>query len=323
MAQTTQGTEEADPESLHQHNPMRGILLKVSAVCLFTVMASLIKAASAEVPPGEAVFFRSFFAMPVIVGWLALRGDLKTGFKARRPMGHVWRGLIGVSAMGCNFAALGLLPLPEVTVIGFAAPLMTVVLAALLLGERLRIFRLSMVFLGLIGVMVVMWPRLNVNALSDAAMLGVILVLCSAALRALAQIHIRRMVASEETSAIVFYFSLSATGFSLLTLPFGWVMPDWNVLAMLVAAGFIGGVAQIFLTSAYRFAGAALVAPFDYASILFAVLFGYVFFDEVPTLSVISGAAIVIFAGGLIIWRERQLGLRRGRARKAGVTPQG
>lgn len=301
---------------------LRGIAFKLASVLLFTVMAALVKAASATVPPGEAVFFRSFFAMPVILVWLALRGDLATGLKVQRVGGHVWRGLIGVSAMGCGFGALGLLPLPEVTVLGFAAPLLTVLLAALILGERLRLFRLSAVALGLVGVCVVLWPRLGGADLTDAALLGVGLALASAGLRALGQILLRQLVATEETSAIVFYFSLTATLFSLLSLPFGWVWPAPEVWAMLIGAGLIGGVAQILLTTAYRFAGAAVVAPFDYASILFATLFGIVFFDEVPTLAVLGGAAIVVAAGVLIIWRERQLGLARGKARPT-MTPQG
>lgn len=303
-------------------NPTRAIALKLTSVVLFTIMASLIKATADVVPTGEAVFFRSFFAMPVIVGWLWMRGDLSTGLKAKSWVGHSWRGLLGVSAMGCNFAALGLLPLPEVTAIGFAAPMLTVFAAAVLLGERLRLFRTACVLLGLVGVMVVLWPRLSLDSLEGAALFGVMLVLASAALRALVQVQIRRMIQVEETSAIVFYFSLTATLFSLLTLPFGWIWPAPWALVMLVASGLIGGVAQIFLTSAYRFAGASVVAPFDYASILFAIVFGWVFFAEAPTAMVILGSSIVVAAGGLIIWRERQLGLRRGQAR-SNMTPHG
>lgn len=302
--------------------PLRGIALKLLAVFVFAIMASLIKATSDDVPPGQAVFFRSFFALPVILGWLALRGDLSTGLRTRRPLGHLWRGLIGVSAMICGFAALGLLPLPEVTVLGFAAPLMTVVLAAIFLGERLRAFRIGAVLLGLVGVLAVMWPRLTLADVDNAAALGVSLVLMSALLRAVATIHIRRLVATEQTSAIVFYFSLTATVLSLASLPFGWTAPPPTAVAMLVGAGLLGGLGQIFLTSAYRNAEAALLAPFDYAAILFAILFGAVLFDELPSVSVIVGSVIVIFAGILIIWRERQLGLKRGTAR-AGLTPNG
>ncbi|WP_299929248.1 DMT family transporter [uncultured Pelagimonas sp.] len=303
-------------------SPFRGIALKLCSVFLFTIMASLIKATADLVPPGEAVFFRSFFAMPIIVGWLAIRGDLKTGFKVKRPIGHFWRGAIGVTAMGFGFASLGFLPLPEVTAIGYAAPMLTVIFAAVLLGERLRVFRMAAVVLGLVGVVVVMWPRLSVDEIDDVALLGVICILISAVLRALAQIHIRKLVATEETSAIVFYFSLTATLFSLLSLPFGWTWPGMSAVVMLIASGLVGGIAQIFLTASYKHAEAALLAPFDYASILFAILFGYVFFDEVPTQMVLAGSAIVMAAGGLIIWRERQLGLKRGKARP-GMTPQG
>jgi len=302
--------------------PLRGIALKLGSVFLFIVMAALIKATSQDVPPGEAVFFRSVFAVPVILGWLAWRGELSTGLRAERPMGHVWRGVIGVSAMGCNFAALGMLPLPEVTAIGYAAPLMTVLLAALLLGERLRAVRMTAVGIGLCGVLIVLWPRLSVDAVDRVAALGAALVLASAALRALVQIHIRRLVRTEGTSAIVFYFSLTSTGIALLTLPFGWTLPGPEAALMLVTAGVLGGIAQILLTSAYRGAEAALLAPFDYASMLFALIIGYSVFGEVPTGTMLLGAGIVMAAGGLIIWRERQLGIERGKARP-GMTPHG
>jgi drug/metabolite transporter (DMT)-like permease len=140
--------------------------------------------------------------------------------------------------------------------------------------------------------------------------------------RALAQIHIRRLVATEETSAIVFYFSLSSTCLALLTLPFGWVWPAPHVVVMLIGAGLMGGIAQIFLTSSYRYAEASVVAPFDYAAILFSIVFGMLLFDEWPTVSVLIGSGIVVLAGLLVVWRERQLGLQRGKARP-GLTPQG
>ncbi|WP_273523190.1 DMT family transporter [Rhodosalinus sediminis] len=302
--------------------PGRGIALKLVSVLLFIVMASLVKATSGHVPPGQAVFFRSFFAMPIIVVWLAARGDLSTGFRVESRIAHVWRGLIGTAAMGCGFAALGLLPLPEVTAIGYAAPLMTVLFAAALLGERLRLFRLTAVGIGLVGVLVILWPKLSLGDPTDLAVIGAGLALASAALRALAQIQIRRMVQHEETSAIVFYFSLSATGFALLTAPFGWVWPAPWEAGLLIAAGLIGGVAQIFLTSAYRFADASVVAPFDYASMLFALAIGYAIFDEVPTWPMLAGAALIILAGVVIVWRERRIGLARGKARE-GLTPHG
>jgi len=305
--------------------PLKGIAFKITAIALFSVMAAMIKATADSVPAGQAVFFRSFFAMFVIFIWLLQRREMPQGLRVNNAMGHVWRGVIGTTAMAMNFAALGLLPLPEVTAIGFAAPLMTVIFAAMFLGEEVRAFRLTAVGIGLIGVCVVLWPRLTIfdaDQASAVATIGVMLVLGSALFRALAQIHIRKLVQTDQTSAIVFYFSLTASCLSLLTLPFGWIIPTLEQAALLVTAGLIGGVAQIMLTSCYRFAPASVVAPFDYVAMLFAIVIGYVWFSEVPTPQMLIGASIVISAGILIIWRERQLGLQRGKARP-GITPQG
>ena len=145
-------------------NPLRGIGLKVLSVTVFTTMAICIKASAPHVPPGEAVFFRSFFAIPVIVGWLVWPRDLRHGLDTRYPLGHLWRGLVGTSAMGLGFTALGLLPLPEATALGYAAPLLTVIFAAMFLGEQVRVFRLTAVVVGLVGVVIVLSPRLTAAA---------------------------------------------------------------------------------------------------------------------------------------------------------------
>lgn len=298
--------------------PLRGISLKLAAVMCFIVMISLIK--SADVPAGQAVFFRSFFAIPVILGWVAMRGELRTGLKVQSVTAHGLRGALGTLAMGTNFAAIVLLPLPEVTALGYASPLLVVVFAATFLHEKVGAFRFGAVALGLAGVMVVMQPRLSLGVsgtVEVTQMLGVVLVLFGATCGALAQVHIRNMVQVEQTSAIVFFFSLTASCLALLTLPFGWVVPTGGQAVALVTCGLIGGLGQILLTSSYRFADASLVAPFDYASMIFAVLIGYFVFAEVPTAQTLVGAAIVIVAGVIIILREHYLGIQRGKARQA------
>ena len=108
----------------------------------------------------------------------------------------------------------------------------------------------------------------------------------------------------------------------LLTLPFGWVMPDARTFALLVTTGFLGGIGQIFLTSAYRYGEASLVAPFEYVSMILSVAIGWFLFSEAATPVMLAGASLVILAGILIIWRERKLGLERNRQRKV-MTPQG
>lgn len=300
--------------------PLRGILLKLLSVTIFLVMSSCIKSVSDHVPTGEVVFFRSGFAMPVILAWLGLRGDLGTGLRTAIPLGHALRGIMGTMGMASGFAGLALLPLPEVTALGYASPLLTVVFAALLLGERVRLFRLSAVALGLCGVLVVLMPRLTAFSGGGAdriEAIGALIVLGGAVFSALAQIQVRRLVATERISAIVFYFFVTATTLSLLTLPFGWVWPTAAEAALLISAGIAGGLGQILLTAAYREADASLVAPFEYASMVLAILVGYVVFTETPDTATLSGGGVIVVAGLLILWRERQLGLERARQRRA------
>ena len=304
--------------------PLRGIALKLGSVLVFIVMSSMIKATADHVPAGQAVFFRSAFAIPVIVVWLIWRHELSTGLRAASPIGHVWRGFAGTCAMGLGFAGLGYLPLPEVTAIGYAAPLLTVIFAAMFLGEDVRLFRLSCVALGLMGVLIVLSPRLTVldGPASHAEAFGAMLVLGGAVFAALAQVFVRKLVHTEKTPAIVFYFSLTATVLSLATLPFGWVWPSPLEWGLLIGCGLLGGVGQILLTSSYREADASLVAPFDYASMIFALAIGWFVFAEMPTQTMLIGAALIILAGILIIWREHRLGKDRAQQRKV-TTPQG
>jgi drug/metabolite transporter (DMT)-like permease len=288
-------------------------------------MSTCVKVVAIEIPTGEIVFFRSFFAIPVIFGWLAWRGQVRAGLRTVHPMGHVWRGLVGGTSMALGFTALGLLPLPEVTAIGYGTPVLVTIFAAMFLGERLRAYRLAAVALGLVGVLIVLYPRLSgltVESASKLETVGAMAVLMSTVFSALAACFVRKLVQTESTSAIVFYFSTTCSVLALMTLPFGWVIPAPEQLALLVGAGLLGGVGQILLTSSYRHADTAVIAPFEYTSILLALAVGWYVFDEAPTVPMLAGAGIVVVSGLIIIFRERQLGLERGQARKV-MTPQG
>jgi drug/metabolite transporter (DMT)-like permease len=306
-------------------NPLRGIGLKILSVMVFTTMAICIKSSAPHVPPGEAAFFRSFFAIPVIVAWLMWQHDLRHGLETSNPMGHFWRGLVGTCGMGLGFTALGLLPLPEATALGYAAPLLTVIFAAMFLGEQVRIFRLSAVAVGLVGVVIVLSPRLtivSVDVASKVQTIGAFAALFGAVFAALAQVFVRKLVQTEATAAIVFWFSVTASVLTLATLPFGWVVPASREVMLLVSAGFLGGIGQILLTESYRHAETSVIAPFEYVSMLLALVLGYLIFAEMPTAPMLLGAGLIVAAGLFIIWRERQLGLERGKARRA-ITPQG
>lgn len=298
-------------------NPRLGIALKIASVLAFTVMFTCVKAASAEVPPGEAVFFRSFFALLPILVYLAILGDLPSALRTSNPYGHLWRGLLGVASMGLNFAALGLLPLPDAIAIGYLMPLLSTAFAAIFLGERVRAFRWSAILIGFIGVLIILWPRLDVlrgPSGASAEATGALCALGGATVVALATVVLRTLVVAERTTTIVIYFSVMCTIASLFTIPFGWQVPSPGVAILLIMTGLSGGLGQIFVTECYRHAETSTVAPFEYTSMLFGILIGYVLFDEVPTPAVITGGAIVIAAGLLLIWREQQTGLKQGAA---------
>ena len=138
-------------------------------------------------------------------------------------------------------------------------------------------------------------------------------------------IQTRRLTDTETTSAIVFYFSLYCAIAGLVTLPFGWIWPTTLLLTVLVAAGIIGGLAHLVLTSSYQHAPASLIAPLDYTTMIWAFLLGYAIFGELPTIYVFIGGAIVTASGIFVIWRERQFGLRRLPSRRPGereLTPR-
>lgn len=297
-----------------QTNVTRGIFLMLSAITVFTLMSAFIKAAG-RVPAGEAMFFRSIMAMPIVLIWLVTHGGIAAGIKTTSVRNHAVRGIVGSCAMGLGFAGLKYLPLPEVTAIRFVTPILMVVLAALILGERFRFVRIAAVMLGFVGVIIIVAPRLSVGLGSTEA-LGVLLTLGSACLAAFAQVFVKGMAGKESTTAIVFWFSATSTLLSLVTIPFGWVWPNGYELTLLIGAGIVGGLGQVFLTSSYRFAEAGVLAPFTYVSILWSVLIGYVWFSEVPTLGMLVGAALVICAGVIIVLRERALGMDATARRK-------
>ena len=295
-------------------SPNRGILLMVMAISLFSIMGAFVKAAE-RIPAGEAVFFRAFCALPVICIWLLMRGELGAGLRVQNWHSHAFRGLAGSMAMGLGFWGLRLLPLPEVTALRFVTPILVLIFAALILGERIRMIRVSAVIVGLAGVMIVMWPRLSFD-LGDAALIGVIVTLGSAGMAALSQVFIKTMAATEKTTAIVFWFSSTAATLSLLTIPFGWVMPEGREWLFLIGGGLIGGLGQILVTASYKYAEASMLAPFTYVSMIWALLIGYFAFAEVPTVPMLIGAGLVISSGVAIVLRERALGVQRSAERK-------
>lgn len=303
-------------------NALRGIALKVLSVAIFVAMSACIKAAG-QLPAGQIVFFRSFFAVFPILVMLAWHGELATALRTSNPMGHIARGTVGVVSMALSFFALTRLPLPEAIMLNYAQPLLVVVFSAIFLRELVRAYRWTAVIIGLVGVVIISWPNLTLfgSGADSGQSLGVIAALLGAMFSAIAMLLVRRLVHTERTPTIVMWFSLTATAASLLTIPFGWSPLTTAQAVFLVLAGVCGGVAQILMTEAYRHAEASTVAPFEYTSMILGIVVGFLAFGDVPTVYTIVGGLIVVGAGIFIIMRERRLGLERGKARKV-APPQ-
>lgn len=299
-------------------NPARGIAFKLISAALFAVMQALVRYLGSRYPIGQVVFYRSLFAIIPVVLVYAWRGELAAVVRTERPLGQAGRGVLSIAGMFFNFGAVARLPLVESNAIAFSSPLFTVALAALILSERVRVYRWSAVIVGFVGVLVVLSPHLSGDELTAAiggatSLIGVVYAICGSLTNAGTAIQTRRLTQSESTSSIVFYFSLSCALAGLATLPFGWVTPSGGEIAALISIGILGGTGHIFLTESYRFASASLVAPFDYTAMIWALVLGYAMFGETPTSEIVLGSAIIAAAGLFVIWRERQLATTRRR----------
>lgn len=295
-------------------NVIRAVVLTLISSVLFAAMSTFVRYVSDAVPLGQVVFFRAFFGIIPVVVVYAWRKEL-SALRTQRPLGHVGRGLFSIGGMFLNFASLARLPLVEATAISFASPFITVALSAIYLGERVRAYRWAAVFVGFCGVMVMLWPQFNFSIFSGAhysiAAFGSLCAIGAAVFNSGAVIQTRRLTDTETTASIVFYFSIITTIAGLATLPFGWVWPTPAQLAALVLTGLFGGVSHILLTESYRYGPASLVAPFGYSILLWVFIMGYFVFGEIPHPLVLAGAVIVVAAGLFVLYRERQLGLKR------------
>lgn len=280
-------------------NPALGILLRVLAMALMAVLAAMVKAcAERGVPVLEIIFFRNAFAfIPVLLYvWRTSGfGVLKT----RRPGAHLTRSAVGLTGMICGFTAVSLLPLTQSTAISFSAPLFMTALSALVLKEPVGPHRWAAVAVGFVGVLIMVHPDPR-----QFAGVGVLFAIAAAVGSAGAMIAIREISRTEPGPTIVFYFTLAGAVVGLASLPFGWVMPGPGVLALLVAAGLVGGTGQLLLTEAIRRAPVAVVAPFDYTQLVWAGLIGFFVWSETPALLTLVGAMVVAASSTYILWRE-------------------
>jgi len=279
--------------------------MMVASTLMFSILWTFVKFLSDRYSVYEIAFFRNFFALiPAI--WMVLRSpNPRDVLKVHRISGHVWRSVLGVAGILLGFLSYHLMPLADAVAISFMAPLLVTALSVPLLGERVGLFRWSAVLVGFSGVMIIIQPG------EGLITPGVLVAIGAAFTGALAQITIRQLNRSHDhPNAIVFYFTVFATLFTALPLPFVWQTPlGWEDWGLMLAMGLSGGAGQYFMTRAFNLAPAAVVSPFNYANLLWATAAGWLIWDTIPQRHVFVGAVIVVASGLVILYRESRKGI--------------
>ena len=267
------------------------------SVCAFSVMDVIVKW-SEDYPVGQVLFFRGLCGVIPIL-FLIPKDRYFDFYKTERPFLHFKRCIAGLIAIVAIFIALRKLPLATVVSITFAAPIFTTILSIFFLNEKVGLYRWMAVIVGFVGIIVISEPgysSLNIYYLYPIIFcLGLSYV----------AIAIRQLSSTEPVWLIGLFFSISIFILSIFSIfTEGWILPSLKDLFLLSMVGILGGLANLWLTQSYKFSEVSLVTPLKYLALVFAIIFGYLFWGEIPTIKTLIGSALVIFSSIIIFRRE-------------------
>ena len=266
------------------------------SICAFSSMDVIVKWTS-DYPIGQVMFFRGLFGMLPII-FLIPNERFKNFYITKRPGLHLKRCCSGLIALAAIFLALRNLPLATVTSISFAAPIFTTLLSIFFLSERVGAYRWAAVFVGFIGVLVITQPgfsSLNIYYLFP-------IIFCIG--MSYVAITIRQLSTTEPVWLISFFFSFAITLAGIISIPYGWIRPSLIDFFLLCTIGILGGTANLLLSQSYKLSEVSLVTPLKYLGLIFAIIFGYLIWDEIPTIKTLMGASLVIISSIIIFRRE-------------------
>ena len=273
-----------------------GFLYMFMSICAFSIMDIIVKW-SEHYPLGQVLFFRGFFGI-VFYFFIIPRERLHNFYFTKRPGLHFLRCFSGLIALVAIFIALRSLPLATVVSISFAAPIFTTIFSIFLLGEKVGVYRWLAVIVGFIGILVITEP--GITSLNIYYIFPIIFCIGLSYVA----ITIRKLSSTEPVWLISLYFSISITLLSIFSIPLGWIMPSTKDFLILAMIGIFGGVANLWLSQSYKYSEVSLVTPLKYLALVFAIIFGYLIWDEIPTIKSLFGAGLVIFSTLIIFRRE-------------------
>lgn len=278
--------------------PVKAIISALLASLMFASMGAAVRYSSGSLGHEMTVFLRNGFGLFFLTP-LLFRFGIKN-LATRRLGAHVIRSISGLTAMYCFFYAIANLHLAEAVLLNYSAPIFIAIIALLWLGERPTVKLVFAIFIGFIGLCFILKPGMDI--FQGAAWIG----LLSAVFAALAMVTIRNLSSTEPTIRIVFYFSITSTVISAVPLYWNWQLPDFSVLFAMSFAGFAATLGQLLLTHAYSLAPAAQIGPYTYSTVLFAAVYGWLFWLESPDVYTLAGAILVIIAG-TITYQKRSI----------------
>ena len=276
-----------------------GVLYGIASVACFAMMDASVKWLD-MFPVGQVLFSRFFFGLiPILM--LVPRSEFKTFYKTSRPKLHAFRAITGTLAIIALFIALREIPLADVVSLTFGGPIFVTLGSIFFLSEKVGVKRWLAVLIGFFGMLLIVKPAYEeLNIYYIFPIIFCIFFACVA-------LSIRSLSSTEPNYRIALYFSLLSMIVGLLTLPFGWVMPNKFELFLLIFTGLVGSVANILLTVSLRYAEASLVTPTKYLNLVFAILLGYFIWSEIPKLLTLVGAGLIIISSVIIFMRESEL----------------
>jgi drug/metabolite transporter (DMT)-like permease len=293
---------------------VQGALWLVSGGFIFTSTSAMIRLLSAQIESVQTAFFRAVISVILLLPMIAA-GRVKP-WQSKRIAGHFWRTFMGTTSMVLGFYAVTLLPLADATAIAFSQPLFSVVVAALIAGEKVRWRRWSATIIGFAGVLVMVRPG------QGSLQLGALVALANAATVALSIYLVKRLSDSETPLMILTQFAIFSTVLLALPAILVWRWPDvWGWL-LAIGVALSATVGQYFWVQAFKAGEMSAVAPFEYLRLPFAVFLGWLIWSEMPVIWTYFGAAIVIGSALYIAHREAQLGRDRRRAAVAARPSQ-
>ena len=282
---------------------MRGIVLMCLSTVAFSIMHGLVRFVSEVLPPFQIAFFRNIFGLAFL---LPLLMRYRFAVLRTKQIGlHALRGVINIAAMLMYFTALSISPIAKVTALGFTAPIFMAILAVIVLGERFRIYRWSAIFLGFVGILIILRPGLIVI---DT---GALLVIGSAVLWAVAMLIIKIQSRTESSLTIVAYMGIFLGVFSIAPALWVWQPFEIQTLGLMVLIGLFGSIAQMAISESLKETDPTALMPFDFLKLIWTAMIGAWFFAEIPDIFTWIGATVIFSSGLFIAFRERSVPSQR------------